>query len=51
MFNICHNCVDRWAEKTPDVIALAYDSTMTNTKTKFTFKELLDNVSRLGGVL
>jgi propionyl-CoA synthetase len=51
VLNLCHNCVDRHLEKLGDNVALVYDSTICNKKVKYTFKELHDHVSRLGGVM
>ncbi len=50
--NMCYNCVDRHAtkEKGHD-IALVYDSTIVNVVQKYTWHELLDHVSRLGGLI
>jgi acetyl-CoA synthetase len=51
MLNFCYNCVDRHLETNGDKTAIVYDSTICNVIKKYTFKELHDNVSRLGGVL
>jgi propionyl-CoA synthetase len=51
MVNICYNCVDRHLDSCGDDIALVYDSTIINTVVKYTFRELHDNVSRLGGLM
>ena len=38
--NACYNCIDRWAEKTPNKTALIFDSNDGKT-TSFTYKEAL----------
>lgn len=43
--NICYNAVDRHVENgRGDQIAIIYDSPVTNTKEKITYKELLEQV-------
>jgi len=43
--NICYNAVDRHVENGQgDRIAIIYDSPVTNTKEKITYKELLEQV-------
>lgn len=50
--NTCYNALDRHVEGgRADQIALIYDSPVTNTIRKFTYRELLDRVSRFAGVL
>jgi len=50
--NTCYNALDRHVENgRADQIALIYDSPVTNTIKKFTYRELLDQVSRFAGVL
>lgn len=49
--NTCYNCVDRHAAKRPDALALIYESSMTGETKTYTYKELLDLVSRFAGVL
>jgi propionyl-CoA synthetase len=50
--NTCFNALDRHVENgRADQIALIYDSPVTNTIKKFTYRELLDQVSRFAGVL
>ncbi|XP_016779413.1 acyl-CoA synthetase short-chain family member 3, mitochondrial isoform X2 [Pan troglodytes] len=52
MLNICYNAVDRHIENGKgDKIAIIYDSPVTNTKATFTYKEVLEQVSKLAGVL
>jgi propionyl-CoA synthetase len=50
--NTCHNALDRHVEsgraKQP---ALVYDSPVTGTVRRFTYRELLDQVARFAGVL
>jgi propionyl-CoA synthetase len=50
--NTCYNALDRHVESgRGDQVALIYDSPVTNTVRKFTYGELLDQVSRFAGVL
>ncbi|NWU68230.1 ACSS3 synthetase, partial [Pterocles burchelli] len=50
--NICYNAVDRHVENgRGDQIAIVYDSPVTNTKEKITYKELLEQVSKLADVM
>ena len=50
--NTCYNALDVHVENgRGDKNALIYDSTMTNTKLKFTYKELLDKVKKFAGAL
>jgi len=50
--NTCYNCVDRHVERgRGDQLALIYDSPITGAQQKFTYAEVLDEVSALGGVL
>ncbi|XP_044535112.1 acyl-CoA synthetase short-chain family member 3, mitochondrial [Gracilinanus agilis] len=52
MLNICYNALDRHIENGQgDKIAIIYDSPVTNTKATFTYKEVLEQVSKLAGVL
>ncbi|XP_036025345.1 acyl-CoA synthetase short-chain family member 3, mitochondrial isoform X2 [Onychomys torridus] len=52
MLNICYNAVDRHIENGQgDKIAIIYDSPVTNTKATITYKEVLEQVSKLAGVL
>ncbi|PVU94219.1 hypothetical protein BB561_002709 [Smittium simulii] len=48
--NISYNCVDRWAEKTPDAVAIIYEADQPGGAKSVTYKELLDQVSRIAGV-
>ncbi|MCL4492908.1 MAG: propionyl-CoA synthetase [Nitrospirae bacterium] len=50
--NTCYNALDRHVEGgRADQAALIYDSPVTNTIRKFTYRELLDQVSRFAGAL
>ncbi|KAM9246295.1 acyl-CoA synthetase short-chain family member 3, mitochondrial [Leptosomus discolor] len=50
--NICYNAVDRHVENgRGDQIAIIYDSPVTNAKEKITYKELLEQVSKLADVM
>jgi len=50
--NTCHNALDRHvAAGRADQLALIHDSPVTGTITRFTYRELLDNVARLAGAL
>ena len=50
--NTCFNALDRHVEGgRGDQVALYYDSPVTDTTARFTYAELLDQVSRFAGVL
>ncbi len=50
--NICHNALDRHVEAGHgERVAIIHDSPVTGNKTKITYAELLDQVSRLAGAL
>lgn len=50
--NTCYNAIDYHVQRgRGDQIALIYDSPVTNTIRRFTYRELLDLVSRFAGVL
>uniref|UniRef100_A0A8C4U5J2 Acyl-CoA synthetase short-chain family member 3, mitochondrial n=1 Tax=Falco tinnunculus TaxID=100819 RepID=A0A8C4U5J2_FALTI len=50
--NICYNAVDRHVENgRGDQTAIIYDSPVTNTKEKITYKKLLEQVSKLADVM
>lgn len=50
--NTCYNALDRHVENgRAEQVALIYDSPVTNTIQKFTYRELLDQVSLFAGVL
>ncbi|MDD1632334.1 MAG: AMP-binding protein, partial [Methylococcaceae bacterium] len=50
--NTCHNALDRHVQGgRADQVALIYDSPVTNTVQKYTYRELLDQVARFAGAL
>ncbi|HZW19894.1 acetyl-coenzyme A synthetase N-terminal domain-containing protein, partial [Noviherbaspirillum sp.] len=49
--NLCHNAVDRWADKQGDKPALIAISTETNTEKVYTFKELQTEVMRAAAMM
>jgi propionyl-CoA synthetase len=50
--NTCYNCVDRHVEGGfGDELAIIYDSPVTNTIRKITYKELSQNVNTFAGLL
>ena len=50
--NTCYNCLDRHVERgRADQVALIYDSPMTGSVARFTYAELLEEVSLFAGVL
>ncbi len=50
--NTCYNALDRHVERgRADQAALIYDSPVTNTVKRFTYRELRDNVAKLAGAL
>ena len=50
--NTCYNALDRHVEEgNGNRTALIFDSAMTNTKKKFTYKELTDKTAQLAGAL
>ncbi len=52
MLNTCYNAIDRHVDEgNADRLAIIYDSPVTDTKQKFTFGELQDEIARLAGVL
>ncbi|XP_047644312.1 acyl-CoA synthetase short-chain family member 3, mitochondrial isoform X2 [Phacochoerus africanus] len=52
MLNMCYNAIDRHIEGGKgDKVAIIYDSPVTDTKATITYKEVLEQVSRLAGVL
>uniref|UniRef100_A0A8D1UCL4 Acyl-CoA synthetase short-chain family member 3, mitochondrial n=1 Tax=Sus scrofa TaxID=9823 RepID=A0A8D1UCL4_PIG len=52
MLNMCYNAIDRHIESGKgDKVAIIYDSPVTDTKATITYKEVLEQVSRLAGVL
>ncbi|PVV01266.1 hypothetical protein BB560_004325, partial [Smittium megazygosporum] len=49
--NVSYNCVDRWAKKTPDAVAIIFEADEPGQAKHVTYKELLDMVSKAAGVL
>lgn len=49
--NVCYNCVDRHAEKTPDEIAIIWEGDDPDKSKTFTYKELKLEVSKFANVL
>ena len=50
--NTCYNAIDTHIDQGKgDKIALIYDSPITNKKTKFTYKELREKISKFAGAL
>ena len=50
--NTCYLALDYHVEQgRGDNIALIYDSPVTNTKQKFTYKQLTDDVAKFAGIL
>ncbi|MBF0188439.1 MAG: acetate--CoA ligase [Magnetococcales bacterium] len=49
--NVCHNCVDRHLEKRGDQTAIIWEGDDPNSDKSITYKELHEQVSRLGNVL
>jgi len=49
--NICYNCVDRWAEKTPDSPALIYEGRICGKKETWSYKRLKEEVELYAGIL
>lgn len=49
--NACDVCVDRWAEKTPDQIALIWEGDEPGNVKKITYAELLRNVCKCANML
>ncbi len=50
--NTCYNCIDRHVEGgRGDQVAIIYDSPVTDTVQKITYREFLDQVSRFAGGL
>ncbi len=49
--NVSYNCIDRYADKNPDRIAIIWEGDNPNDTKEITYKELLDNVSKVSNVL
>jgi len=52
IMNTCHNCLDVHVDGgRGEQVAVYYDSPMTDTKRRYTYRQLLDEVSKLAGGL
>lgn len=49
--NASYNCVDRWALKTPNKVALIYEADEVGQSQKITYKQLLEQVCQVAQVL
>ena len=49
--NVSYNCIDRYAEKNPDNIAIIWEGDDPKDIKKITYKELLENVCKTANVL
>lgn len=49
--NASYNCVDRWAHKNPDKVAIIYEADEPNQAQKITYGELLKQISKLAHAL
>ena len=49
--NVCYNCVDRHAKKTPDEVAIIWEGDDPSNSKTFTYKELKSEVSKFANVL
>ena len=49
--NVCYNCVDRHAEKTPNEVAIIWEGDDPSNSKTFTYKELKFEVSKFANVL
>ena len=49
--NVCYNCVDRHAKKTPDEVAIIWEGDDPSNSKTFTYKELKFEVSKFANVL
>ena len=49
--NVSYNCIDRYAEKNPDNIAIIWEGDDPKDTKKITYKELLENVCKTANVL
>jgi propionyl-CoA synthetase len=50
--NTCYNAIDRHVEQgRADQDALIYDSPVTNTQRRYSYREMRDEIARLAGVL
>ncbi|KAI7885967.1 uncharacterized protein EV154DRAFT_521656 [Mucor mucedo] len=48
--NTCYNCLDRHVASLGDQACLIWDSSVTNTKQVYTYRQVLDRVQTLAGV-
>ena len=48
--NLAHNCVDRWAERTPDKVAVIWEGEEATAR-RVTYRELHEMANRLAGAL
>jgi acetyl-CoA synthetase len=48
--NLAHNCVDRWAERTPDKVAVIWEGEETEPRS-VTYRQLHEMANRLAGAL
>jgi acetyl-CoA synthetase len=48
--NLSHNCVDRWAERTPDKVAVVWEGEQGPNR-RVTYRELQEVANRLAGAL
>ena len=49
--NITTNCIDRWAAKTPNKIAILWEGDIPNDVRRITYNELLTEVSKLANAM
>ena len=49
--NVCYNCVDRHADKTPDKIAIIWEGDDPSQSKTFTYKDLKLEVSKFANIL
>lgn len=49
--NASYNCVDRWAYKHPDKIAIIWEADEPNTHVELSYNQLLQEVCRVANVL
>jgi acetyl-CoA synthetase len=51
ILNVCYNCVDRHALKSPEKVAFIWEQDEPGNSVKITYRELLENVCRVSNVL
>ncbi|TPX30271.1 acetate---CoA ligase [Synchytrium microbalum] len=49
--NVSYNCVDRWAEKDPNRVAIIWESDEPGNVEKMTYKQLLSEICKFANVL